>query len=76
LPGDHTLNLQRRRDADRQCPLAPLESSTPAGSSKQQVDEMFRIVTLGWAQMLAGAMKRANRKDLARLKSILERERS
>jgi uncharacterized protein YndB with AHSA1/START domain len=53
-------------------------SDTPSGATKVELRNRGRPSGFGTivAPVMAGAMKRANRKDLARLKSILERERS
>jgi hypothetical protein len=53
-------------------------SETPSGTTIVELRNRGRPSGFGTivAPAMAGAMKRANRKDLARLKSILERERS
>jgi uncharacterized protein YndB with AHSA1/START domain len=53
-------------------------SETPSGATIVELRNRGRPSGFGTivAPAMAGAMKRANRKDLARLKSILERKRS
>ena len=53
-------------------------SETPSGATLVELRNRGHPSGFGTivAPAMAGAMKRANRKDLARLKSILERERS
>jgi hypothetical protein len=53
-------------------------SETPSGATKVELRNRGRPSGFGnvLAPAMAGAMKRANRKDLARLKSMLETERS
>jgi len=53
-------------------------SETPSGATKVELRNRGRPSGFGTivAPAMVGAMKRANRKDLARLKAILERERS
>jgi len=52
-------------------------SETPSGATLVELRNRGRPSGFGTivAPAMAGAMKRANRRDLARLKSILERER-
>ena len=51
-------------------------SDTPSGATKMELGNRSRPSGFGnvVAPAMAGAIKRANRKDLARLKSILETE--